>query len=306
VLERRLATVYRFKEEQENFSGTLAKKFLANQDEAKEIVEQALEIQAQLEVMFQESEIFTLEFFNTFRTLYDSYLPYFLGTMWAANAFTAEQAPELMSLLEEGRKKTEKFYTASEVFLNRYFKYVADCERDTNLDIYTTLTDEELALYLYNNTLPDKELLQQRYEYSLIVSSDGKSRLLSGEDARKEVGARFPAQVTTNVREFKGNVANRGIAKGKVCIILRPEDMAKMTEGDILVTAMTRPDWISAIQKAGAIVTDVGGTLCHAAIVSRELNKPCIIGTQVATQVLKNGDLVEVDADKGVVIILSR
>jgi pyruvate,water dikinase len=69
---------------------------------------------------------------------------------------------------------------------------------------------------------------------------------------------------------------------------------------------MTRPEYISAMKKAAAIVTDEGGITCHAAIVSRELKKPCIIGTKIATKVLKDGDLVEVDADKGIVKILEN
>jgi pyruvate,water dikinase len=64
---------------------------------------------------------------------------------------------------------------------------------------------------------------------------------------------------------------------------------------------MTTPDYFSALSKAAGIVTDEGGITCHAAIVSRELNVPCIIGTKTATQMLKDGDIVEVDANKGIV-----
>jgi pyruvate,water dikinase len=67
---------------------------------------------------------------------------------------------------------------------------------------------------------------------------------------------------------------------------------------------MTRPEFVPLMKKAIAIVTDEGGITCHAAIVSRELKKPCIIGTKVATQVLKDGDMVEVDANSGIVRIL--
>jgi len=75
---------------------------------------------------------------------------------------------------------------------------------------------------------------------------------------------------------------------------------------EILVTGMTRPEFIFLIKKASAIVTDEGGVTCHAAVVSRELHKPCVIGTKIATQVLHDGDLVEVDANQGVVKILKR
>lgn len=70
-------------------------------------------------------------------------------------------------------------------------------------------------------------------------------------------------------------------------------------EGEILVTPMTTPDFVIIMRKAAAIVTDEGGLSCHAAIVSRELNVPCIIGTKHATQLLKDGDMVEVDAENG-------
>ena len=69
---------------------------------------------------------------------------------------------------------------------------------------------------------------------------------------------------------------------------------------------MTTVDFVPLMQKACAIVTDEGGILCHAAIVSREMRKPCVIGTKVATKSLKDGDLVEVDAGKGVVNVLDR
>ena len=74
-----------------------------------------------------------------------------------------------------------------------------------------------------------------------------------------------------------------------------------MGQGDILVTEMTTPDFVPAMKRASAIVTDKGGITCHAAIVSRELNIPCVIGTKIATKVFKDGDVVEVNATSGVV-----
>ena len=102
----------------------------------------------------------------------------------------------------------------------------------------------------------------------------------------------------------KGDVANQGSAKGKVRIIIDPNRENKFNEGDILVTGMTRPDFVPLMKKAGAIVTDAGGKLCHAAIVARELNKPCVIATMNATRLLKDGDMVEVDAKKGIVKVI--
>ena len=99
----------------------------------------------------------------------------------------------------------------------------------------------------------------------------------------------------------------------KPYIITRPfsiNDESKLNEnfndGDILVTGMTRPEFVPLMKRSAAIITDEGGITCHAAIISRELGIPCIIGTKVATQVLKDGDMVEVDADKGIVRILKQ
>ena len=104
--------------------------------------------------------------------------------------------------------------------------------------------------------------------------------------------------------EIKGQVAFRGKIIGSVCVVMRDQDSVKFKKGDILVASMTRPEFVPLMKIASAFITDEGGITCHAAIVARELKKPCIIGTKIATQVLKDGDLVEVDAEKGIVIIL--
>lgn len=105
---------------------------------------------------------------------------------------------------------------------------------------------------------------------------------------------------------FTGKIACRGIRKGIIKIIYTKIDLSKVKRGDILVTEATVPDYDPVMQKVGAIVTDLGGLTSHAAIVSRELGIPCIVGTKVATKVLKDGDLVEVDANKGLVKILKK
>jgi len=103
---------------------------------------------------------------------------------------------------------------------------------------------------------------------------------------------------------IKGNSAYRGKIKGVVRKVFEVLDMKKVKKGDILVTSMTTPDLIAINKNFSAIITDEGGITCHAAIIAREMKKPCIIGTKIAMQVLKDGDLVEVDANKGVVRIL--
>ncbi len=83
--------------------------------------------------------------------------------------------------------------------------------------------------------------------------------------------------------------------------------MNKMQEGDVLVSRATSPDIVPAMKKASAIITDMGGITCHAAIVSREFKKPCIVGTEIATKVIHDGDIVELHCGRGTVkIIKSR
>jgi pyruvate,water dikinase len=102
------------------------------------------------------------------------------------------------------------------------------------------------------------------------------------------------------VTELKGMSACRGAARGKVVVIKTRKDFGKMQKGCVLVATMTRPEFVPLMQKASAIITDEGGITSHAAIVSRELGIPCVIGTKVATKVFKDGDMVEVDANNGI------
>lgn len=101
-----------------------------------------------------------------------------------------------------------------------------------------------------------------------------------------------------------GQAAYLGKIQGRVKIILSPKDINKVKKGDVLVAVYTDPNLLPAMEKAVAFVTDQGGITSHAAIVAREMKKPCLIGTKIATKVLKDGDFVEVDATKGVVKIL--
>ncbi len=110
-------------------------------------------------------------------------------------------------------------------------------------------------------------------------------------------------QVKTETGEgkilVKGQGASPGVATGRVVVIRDVKDTGSVQAGDILVTKMTNPDMVPAMQKVAAIVTDEGGMTCHAAIVSRELGTPAVVGTRNATSVLKPGQLITVDGEKG-------
>lgn len=98
----------------------------------------------------------------------------------------------------------------------------------------------------------------------------------------------------------KGRIAVPGNVEGKVRVIKEPEQIAELQESEIIVVRMTDPDSVPYIQKAKAVITDHGGILCHAAIVCREMQKPCIVGTKIATQELHTGDTVIIDNEANV------
>jgi len=112
--------------------------------------------------------------------------------------------------------------------------------------------------------------------------------------------------ISLKTSSIHGMSACKGWARGNAQLILFKKKIFDFKKGKILVAAMTSPDFLPAIKKSKAIITDEGGVTCHAAIVSRELHIPCIIGTRIATKIIKDGDLVELDANKGVVKILKR
>ena len=166
------------------------------------------------------------------------------------------------------------------------------------------LLPEELGICLINGVV-DIEKINKRMKLCVLVYEDDlKIKLLENKAAQKFIKKIEVEKIDFNIKEFKGQTACAGKVKGKVKIINMPEDMVKMKEGDILVSFATNPNLMPAIRRASAIITDEGGLTCHAAIVSRELNIPCIVGLKIATKVLHDGDLVEVDANRGIVKIL--
>ncbi len=108
----------------------------------------------------------------------------------------------------------------------------------------------------------------------------------------------------SSVVQLKGNIAYQGLVRGKARVVLGSGEGEEFDEGDILVTICSSPTMMPLIQKCSAIVTDEGGISCHAAVISRELKKPCVMSTKLATTLIKTGDHIEVNALKGMVTVL--
>ena len=161
---------------------------------------------------------------------------------------------------------------------------------------------KEILLLIDNKKSVSQNELNKHCQYFLFLHSKKRNSLeyFSGAEVKNFIQPYTEIAVDKNLTQIKGLVVSRGkTVTARVKILYTSKEADKIKKGEVLVAPMTSPDYIIAIKKAGAIITDEGGITCHAAIVSRELGIPCIVGTKIATQVLKDGDLVEVDANHG-------
>lgn len=203
------------------------------------------------------------------------------------------------------RKKMKKFRAVIGDAEYVFFSYLRSSLRRLypklgNLADY--ISWKELKL----NRVPSKKVLERRKKRQIIFSS----RLVTESQFRKlQTKFRFKLSEdpkVNNITELVGQSAYKGVVQGLVRKVLTINDVRTLKKNEILVSHMTVPDFIPAMKKASAFVTDEGGITCHAAIIAREMQKPCIIGTKIVTRVLKDGDLVEVDANKGIVKVLKK
>jgi phosphoenolpyruvate synthase/pyruvate phosphate dikinase len=181
------------------------------------------------------------------------------------------------------------------------FQHMADYFNIKYDDLgYLTLDEIEQCLKL------------NKFSKDLVKKRKGKEYIVTSEDNKLKVKVinsvpkRYKAIINKvekgeGITRIKGTIAQKGKVRGRVRIIRSYHDIKKVQKGEILVANTTHPDYLPAMQQAAAFVTNEGGIISHAAIVAREMKKPCIVGTKTATKVLNDEDLVEVDADKGVV-----
>jgi pyruvate,water dikinase len=193
---------------------------------------------------------------------------------------------------------------------NKLVEIIADGDNGTKLvDVMgarqnaQVLSDEEITkLATYGKIAENHYGIPQDVEWGImngtiyILQSRPITTIGNKKEAKQMSGQKQSATII-----LQGQGASPGVASGKVVIIRDVKDTGSVKEGDILVTKMTSPDMVPAMQKVAAIITDEGGLTCHAAIVSRELGTPAIVGTKTGTKVLKSGQLITVDGEKGLV-----
>ncbi len=165
--------------------------------------------------------------------------------------------------------------------------------------------EQEIIDALVSNSKIDKSLISQRKKGFVIYYNNNKEvQCISGEGIQQSMSNLGLVSLKVNAQNIKGTPASNGEAVGRVVIVKGVKDLPKVNQGDILVAVTTHPDYVPAMQKAIAIVTDEGGVTSHAAIVSREFDVPCVVGTKVATHLLKSGNVIKVDGTHGTVKIL--
>lgn len=255
---------------------------------------------------------FSLKTFLNFFNYYQNLFPIAYAGMDSADfidELPKESREWYVAWATKVRLRGEVIYKDGEMkFLPRYTEWLAK-------NIFTNYTAEELRYVtglelrshiLDQTNLPSPESLRERKEWLFIRQYPfHQITLLQGQAAKLKIEEikllEQPEDKLANLKELKGATAFPGIARGLVRIVRTRQDMANFKDNEIIVSGMTDPSYLPIMKRAAAFVTNEGGVLCHAAIVARELKKPCIIGTKFATHALKEGEMVEVDATAGLV-----
>jgi phosphohistidine swiveling domain-containing protein len=219
------------------------------------------------------------------------------------NSISNARAKKYIKRLVKMGEMKLRIHEESEKFCsdNSFEKYVSELHK-LPISLVRAMRKNEIKSAMIGKMIVTTGELEKRLRGCVYIKENGKWNLYTGA---KYIFWKNKMRETHST-EVSGEVVFPGVVKGRVVIHLSWTGVTQVNEGDILVSGMTNPQMVPLLKKVAAIVTDEGGITCHAAIISRELKKPCIVGTKNATQVLKDGDLVEVDANKGVVYILKR
>lgn len=205
---------------------------------------------------------------------------------------------EIFATLQDDRKM---YNFRADHYLELFSREFARGYKKRVEDVKNSLPNELLSIEQMSD-----DILYARAECWLFECGEGDVKSVVGKDASKTAD-RFVSARDVEESMIHGTIASVGRSfhfRGTAKIVLTMDQINKVEEGDVLVTTMTSPDFVVGMKRAGAIITDVDGVLSHAAIVSRELGKPCIVGTEIATKVIKDGDVVEIHSGRGTVKIV--
>jgi phosphohistidine swiveling domain-containing protein len=241
--------------------------------------------------------------FHQYWQILGEYFNYHINLKYVIDYLNDKQLAKYLPILEKARIKTELVPRHAEDFIQQFAGHLA-VKAGYSKDLMLCVTGAEINKYFLTKKLPKVSELKSRYTSGSLVYGQKSYKIFTGKKTQQ---IKKFTEVTKNLKQAKGQLAYPGLVIGKVKVILNPlKENKKFKKGDVLITGMTRPDYLPLMNLASAVVTDAGGLLCHAAITARELKIPTIIGTKIATKVFKDGDLVEVDANKGIVRKISN
>ncbi len=297
------ASFYLPKREFENFGKAMAARAASDhklaEDHLETLKRNADLINAVMEKL--KGTIPTSEQYQKFLFLFEKHLPYHNFMKKTVDFLDEKNLESLLPAFKEARLYSENVYSNTESFFRSVANAIA-LKSGYNADHLTCLTQDEFERYIDDQELPDAVALEDRFVCSALYFEKGERHILLEKDV--SILEIEMLKKEGSIETLSGTSAYPGSVKGVARVVTDPFKVDRFDQGDILVTGMTRPEFLSLIQKAGAVITDAGGILCHAAIITRELKKPCIVGTRVATKILKDGDVVEVDAEKGIVKLI--
>jgi len=281
----------------------LAKKIIEKPSTGKQWCKEVIrQTDAILELMkrLERQKEFTFEDYVALRDAMYRHVPHNFAVKRVADYLPKNILIRMLPSFAEVRVYTEPVYIKAEQCLRLIIASIAKKEK-MSLSLALCMTQGEIERYFQHGALPRVAVLKTRTKGVLLWYHNGRQTIIAGREA-----IRAKKMLDTPVAEstIQGVTAYPGKVKGVVRVVLDPRHIKTFNQGDILVTGMTRPEYLTLMKKSAGFVTDAGGMLSHAAIVARELKKPCIVGTEIASKVLKDGDLVEVDATRGVVKIV--
>jgi phosphohistidine swiveling domain-containing protein/predicted nucleic acid-binding protein len=205
------------------------------------------------------------------------------------------------------RFETKTYWAGAEY---RFLSLLQEIARRAGVGIdefFAAYNSDSVKELLLENKKLDACEASRRSKINVYLLFDGEKSFFSGEAAEKEAARLLGSEKEEAVTEIRGTPACPGLVEGRVRIV-EARGLSELTaslkefeDGEILVTTMTQPNMVFLMKRAAAIVTNEGGMVSHAAIVSREFGVPCVVGTRKGTKVLKTGDRVIVDANKGIV-----
>lgn len=311
----RHSKIYAFRDEAEfkNFYGKIQKfkkrDFLNVAEEVKKLVQKCDSVFKKISFEYLNKltdEKLSKEFRN-FNAFFTRFAAYFIYIQYMGKVF--DDDPRLLKYFDKKSMHSIRFnplIPELNVKLQIFFRVLSGRIGLSYKSLFWLLP-EEIEKTTNISIVKLKKISQTRQRFYLMGLLNGKKINSFDKENIKIADNLINLEEKVNSKYLlKGKVAFPGAAKGLVKIILSRKDFAKVSKGDILVTSFVMPYFLPVMKKSAGIIADESGLLSHASIISRELKKPCIIGTKIATKILKDGYLVEFKKDGAIKIINNK